>query len=60
MIKKERTREIESHIGADTLPMAMLFVHTVIQKEHTAFLAYTLGDLSMNNTEARGLRGSRD
>ena len=32
--------------------MAM-FVHTVIQKEHTAFLAYTLGDLSTNNTESK-------
>ena len=56
MIKKERTREIESHIGADTLPMAMLFVHTVIQKEHTAFSVDTLGDLS-TTPKARGLRG---
>jgi len=61
-IKKKRTREIESHIGADTLPMAMLFVHTVIQKEHTAFLAYTLGDLSTNNTESKRVEreGKRD
>jgi len=42
--------KVKTHIGAVTLPMAMLY--TVTQKD-IQLLAYTLGDLSTNNTESK-------
>ena len=39
--KEERTREIESHIGADTLPVAMLFVHSHTKRTYSFFAVHT-------------------
>jgi len=46
--------KVKTHIGADTLPMAMLYTQSY--KEHTAFGVHTWR-LSTNNTESKGGEG---